>query len=161
MGEFYLVALLEALVRPGKPLADRPLGVQYLEALQAPLSVRGPALRHVGDSALALCGLFPESLERSLVGPDYYAGLGRLAYHHLAVLRPASRPDLGDVFAELAEGFSGFTAVLAEIALGSIFPRPPHVLGLYRHWLYTRAGRGKAPLDDPGFTPSAPETTRH
>jgi len=70
LGEFYLVTLLESLLRPAEPFMTRPLGVRYLEALQAPAPVRERTLRHVGDTASPFAVFFPRassarSLDRS------------------------------------------------------------------------------------------------
>lgn len=164
MGEFYLVSLMETLLRPGEPIGHQPLGVAYLEALQAPPARRYEPLRRVADEALAICGVFPESLERSLVGPEYYTMLGQRAYQHLAELAgPLQRPaGLADVFAELAEGFAGFAAVLAEIAFETIFRREADIVRLYRQWHYTGSPEHAARLIARGFIPSSsPTQMRH
>jgi len=163
LGEFYLVTLLESLLRPSEPFMTRPLGVRYLEALQAPQPVRERTLRHVGDTALALCGLFPESLERSLVGPEYYEGIGRHAYHALAALSSTSRHDraLAQVFGDLAQRFPVFSAVLAEVAYSAIFPQECDVVGLYRRWRYARSPGHTARLIASGLVPVAPTSTQH
>ncbi len=163
LGEFYLVTLLESLLRPAEPFMTRPLGVRYLEALQAPAPVRERTLRHVGDTALALCGLFPESLERSLVGPEYYEGIGRHAYHALAALSFRSRHDraLAEVFGDLAQRFPVFSAVLAEVAYAAIFPQDCDVVGLYRRWRYARSPGHAARLLAAGLIPAPPSDTQH
>ena len=163
LGEFYLVTLLESLLRPSEPFMTQPLGVRYLEALQAPLPVRERTLRRVGDTALALCGLFPESLERSLVGPDYYEDIGRHAYHALAALSSTSRHDhaLAEVFGDLAQRFPVFSAVLAEVAYASIFPQDCDVVGLYRRWRYAKSPAHAARLMASGLVPAPPSNTRH
>ena len=85
--ECYLVNLLEAFVRPSQPdLLDPPLGVDYLTALHLPASQRYERLKRVADTALFITGVFVDSLERSLVGPDYYTAIGRNAYARLSDL---------------------------------------------------------------------------
>jgi hypothetical protein len=163
LGEFYLVTLLESLLRPAEPLMTRPLGVRYLEALQSPLPVRERTLRVIGDTALALCGLFPESLERSLVGPEYYEDIGRHAYHALAALSSTPRHDraLAQVFGDLARRFPVFSAVLAEVAYDAIFPQECDVAALYRRWRYARSPARTARLIASGLVPLPPSGTRH
>lgn len=160
MGEFYLVSLLEALLRPAEPIGHQPLGLAYLAALQAPASRRYEPLRRVADEALAICGVFPESLERSLVGPEYYSALGRCAYEHLSKLSvPFEVPGgLTDVFAELADGFPAFAAVLADIAFETLFRRDADIMRLYRQWYYTRSPMYAARLIARGLIPASPPT---
>src|SRR6058998_2931205 len=79
--EFYLVQLLEAFARPPRGnLLDPPLAIDYLEAFHLPAAQRYEKLKRVADTALFITGIFIDSLERSAVGPDYYAALGRNAY---------------------------------------------------------------------------------
>src|SRR5947209_19814186 len=78
--EFYLVQLLEAFARPARGnLLDPPLAVDYLEAFNLPAVKRYEKLKRVADTALFITGIFMESLERGLVGPEYYTALGRNA----------------------------------------------------------------------------------
>src|SRR5262245_15483911 len=83
--EFYLVQLLEGFARPGRrDLLDPPLAIDYLEACNLPGAARYEKLKRVADTALFITGIFMDSLERSVVGPDYYAALGRDAYARLS-----------------------------------------------------------------------------
>jgi hypothetical protein len=160
--EFYLVNLLKSLLRPPRPVVGRPLGIQYLEALQSPPASRCQSLRHVGDTALIVSGLFPESLERSLVGPDYYKSLGTLAYRHLSCIASPSSRGLVDVFGELAERFLPVSAVLAAIALDNIFRGHTDLLRLYQRWYYSRRPDDAARLIERGLIPVPPcDHTRH
>ncbi len=164
MGEFYLVTLLEALLHPQEPVGARPLGLQLLEALGSPPAPRYQGLRRVGDSALIICGLFPESLERSLVGPEYYGAVGRQAYRSLGDLSSASvdRTGFAALFTELADGFGGFAAALGHIAFDTLFARDADLLRLYRQWHCTRSRDVAARLAQRGVVPIVPPAdTRH
>jgi hypothetical protein len=158
MGEFYLVTLLEAQLHPPEPLGSQPLGLQLLEALGASRTARYRGLRRVGDAALTLCGLFPESLERSLVGPEYYHALGRRAYGSLASPSSgaAEHTGLTALFSELADGFEGFAAVLGHVAFDALFARDADLLRLYRQWHYTRSRDAAARLAQRGVIPVMP-----
>jgi hypothetical protein len=164
LGEVYLVGLLESLLRPTEPVGERALGLQYIEALNAPPPPRYRALRRVGDHALVICGIFPESLERSLVGPEYYQSLGRQAYRGAATLSPrvTGTPALAGVLTELADGFSAFAAVLADIALETIFRPTDDLVGLYRRWHYGGSEAAVTQLAERGLLPVAPNpNARH
>ena len=157
--EFYLVQLLEAFARPGRPnLLDPPLVLDYLEALHLPAARRYEKLKRVADTALFVTGVFVDSLERSLVGPEYYAALGRNAYARLSA--QASRAVLAGLFDELAGRFPEFVRVLTEISAQELFRREQDTLRLYRRWLQTRGRREADLLVRRGVIPFAPPTNQ-
>ena len=100
--EHYLVALLERFAKPAPGWDSRPLALEYLESQHTPRPHRCAKLKHVGDTALFLSGVFMEHLERRAVSADYYMALGRIAYHQLAALVPSDTASRADVFAEIA-----------------------------------------------------------
>jgi hypothetical protein len=156
--EAYLVALLAGFVRPALPdLLDPPLALDYLQASHLPAWQRYEKLKRVADTALFVTGLFVDSLERSLVGPEYYTALGRGAYTQLS---SASRGGLSPLFSELAGRFRDFVRVLAEIGAQDLFRREEDVLRLYKRWLHTRGAREADLLVRRGLIPVAPNTRR-
>ena len=157
--ECYLVNLLEAFVRPNRPdLLDPPLGVDYLAALHLPTAQRYERLKRVADTALFITGVFVDSLERSLVGPDYYTAIGRNAYARLSAL--ARRAGLAELFCELSTRFPEFVRVLTEISAQELFRRQEDTLRLYKRWLHTRGQREADLLVRRGIIPFAPSTSR-
>jgi hypothetical protein len=153
--EFYLVHLLEAFARPTRPdLLDPPLALDYLEAHHLPASQRYEKLKRVADTALFVTGVFVDSLERSAVGPDYYAALGRNAYAQLSA--QPSRATLTALFGELARRFPEFARVLTEISAQEFFRRDEDTLRLYKRWLHTRGRREADLLVRRGVIPFAP-----
>lgn len=157
--EFYLVQLLEGFARPTRrDLLDPPLGVDYLEALHLPASQRCEKLKRVADTALFITGVFVDSLDRSLVGPEYYAALGRNAYARLSAEPP--RAALATLFSELAGRFPEFVRVLTEISAQELFRRDQDTLRLYKRWLNTRGRREADLLVRRGIIPFAPPTNK-
>jgi hypothetical protein len=155
--QFYLVQLLEAFARPERgDLLDPPLAIDYLEAQHLPAQRRYAKLKRVADTALFVSSVFVESLERSLVGPEYYASLGRNAYARLSTQPP--RAGLGSLFGELAGRFPEFVRVLSEIAAQDIFRGEQDTLRLYKRWLHTRGRREADILLRRGIIPFAPST---
>lgn len=153
--EFYLVQLLEGFARPDRrDLLDPPLGIDYLEALRLPTHQRVGKLRRVADTALFISGVFFESLERRLVGAEYYATLGSTAYAHLS--SDARQGALVEPFEELAGRFSQFVRVLAEISDRELFRHQRDTLRLYKRWLHTRGAREADLLMRRGVLPTAP-----
>ena len=156
--EFYLVQLLEGFARPARGnLLDPPLAVEYLEAFNLPAVKRYEKLKRVADTALFITGIFMESLERGLVGPEYYTALGRNAYARLSAQSPRN---LGALFDELADRFPDFVRVLAEISDQELFCREQDTLRLYKRWLHTRGQREADLLVRRGIIPFAPPTNQ-
>jgi len=157
--ECYLVQLLEAFARPSDPaLLERPLALDYLEASHLPAQQRYEKLKRVADTALFVTGVFVDSLDRSLVGPDYYAALGRNAYARLSTQPPRAQP--ATLFAELARRFPEFVRVLTEISAQELFRREQDTLRLYKRWLHTRGRREADLLVRRGIIPYAPAKPR-
>ena len=114
----------------------------------------------MADTALFVSGVFFDNLERRLVGPRYYATLGRAAYAHLSTRFPTWRT--GRPFEELAGRFPQFVRVLAEISDREIFRGRDDTLRLYKRWLHTRGAREADQLIRRGVIPAATDArTRH
>jgi hypothetical protein len=156
--EFYLVQLLEGFARPRGNLLDPPLAIDYLEAFKLPAVERYEELKRVADTALFITGIFMESLERGLVGPDYYTALGRNAYARLSA--QSQRSPLGPLFDELADRFPEFVRVLTEISAQDLFRREQDTLRLYKRWFHTRGRREAELLVRRGIIPFAPPTNQ-
>src|SRR5207247_796129 len=85
----------------------------------------------------------------SLVGPEYYAALGRNAYARLS--DQPSRAALRSLFGELAGRFPEFVRVLTEISAQELFRREQDTLRLSKRWLHTRGRREAHILGRWGF----------
>ena len=131
---WYLVGLLGDMTRVR--LTDEPLGPKLAAPPDVEPAERVRTLKHVGDTSLYVAGFFAESLTRSMVGVDYYVGLGQSAYAQLARSLGAART-LTDVYEELAENFPKFVDVLAEVRKRTDFATPD-IGRLYEMWLRTR-----------------------
>lgn len=106
--EYYLVGLLDGYTKSGLP--EEPLAFKYLKSSSP--STRVIELQEVGDTALYTTGIFPESLNRSLVGEDYYISIGSVAYGELSGRMQGA---LRSVFGELSDRFRRFVDVLMEV----------------------------------------------
>lgn len=157
---FYLVDLLTAFVRPDSSQTshvDEPLGLRFVRALQTGGAERRRELRRVADLSLFVAGFFPDSLARSMVGLDYYAQLGGLAYGSLV---RHGDPTLAAVFSELAEKFPAFVDVLGEISEHTGSTSNRDLLRLYERWLHTGSRRVGDLLTARGILPSAGQSRR-
>lgn len=157
--EFYLLHLLQHFARPPRGnLLDPPLALDYLEAAHLPAARRFEKLKRVADTALFVTGMFVDSLDRSLVGPDYYTALGRNAYTRLSAESP--RAGVAGLFEELAVRFPAYVRVLMEISETDLFRREQDTLRLYRRWLATGGRREADLLVRRGITPMNPGTSQ-
>ncbi len=156
--EFYLVKLLEAFAHAEQDWFERPLGVEYLESLHSSPLHRFGRLKRVADTSLFISGIFMESLHRKLVSADYYTQLGRTAYTHLSTLSNDVKAVPADLFSELAERFSDFVRVLAEISFERLFHGDTHTLRVYTRWMYTHSERDARWLVRHGIIPYLPAT---
>lgn len=158
--EFYIVNLLERFARAERHWFSRPLALEYLESFHSPVAHRVGKLRHVGDTSLFISGLFMESVHRQLVSADYYTELGRTAYGHLARMSSDVGTLPGDSFAELADRFSDFVRVLAEISFEQLFRGDVHKLRVYTRWMYTHGASDLRWLIRHGVIPYEPRGLR-
>jgi hypothetical protein len=157
--EFYLANLLAECVRgdalPGaEPGFDEmPLALLYVRALEASRFQRTRLLRALGDSALFVSGFFADSLDRKLVDLDYYRRMGGHAYARLSQQDGWLEYE-PKVFGELAQRFTEFADVLAEVSEASRLTNGSRsVLQLYERWLQTGSRRAAALLAEQGITP--------
>ena len=150
--------LLIRFLRPGRELLRRPLALVFLEAEQQgpPQNLEG--FRAVGDNALFVVGLYPDSLERSLIGPDYYVDLGRSAYQRAA---DSGREGVREMFGELSGSFPDLVRILAQISTSDLFQSERDTIRLYRRWLLTRSDVDAAELTRRGVILTEPSSARH
>jgi hypothetical protein len=159
--ELYLVNLLgdflssEALyVREDDgSLQRKPLALLLKEALEEQGQARAQLLRRLGDTSLFVSGFFGESLNRSLVGVEYYKTMGERAYDALGQ-SVARRVQHRTIYAELAEKFGLFVELLSEVSDRTFASSNAGVVRLYERYLRGGSerlanllkGRGLLPL---------------
>jgi hypothetical protein len=134
----------------------KPLAGIYADAVDArTIAERDAALRHLGDVALFISGLFPQSLGRSLVDVDYYINMGGSAYGFLADSGRVSRNAkvFRTVFQELSERFSEFVDILAYVGDKTKLRNDSDILRLYEIWLSSGSKNAAAKLQDHGIQP--------
>ena len=159
----YIVALLADFARPdvraGQTL-DRPLAFLLDEALHtAEPAERFERLRSLGDGVLYSCGFFGDHFEAKGVEQSYLVGIGSVAYGGASSMLRVSAEDAArklDIYRELADKFSSFVGVLAEIsdataAMGVAGSRD--LLKVYERWLKTGSERLAQALTSHGLVP--------
>lgn len=160
LSEFYVVNLLcEVSKAGGRPLpGDEPLALIYKRALESSLADRMRLLKHLGDAALTMAGLFSEFIERSLVDMDYYVSMGGNAYGNLSDIM-GTQPR-GETFAEvygtLAVRFTTFVDILTQVADGFVqLGDHSDLLKVYDRWNRTGSARAHKLLLQRGLIFSA------
>jgi hypothetical protein len=138
----------------------RPVALILADAVDCDPGEKNFALQRVGDVSLFLAGFLGDGLATKLVGVDYYVSMGGAAYGTLAQnIRGSVRGRaVGDVFTELAEKFSDFVDVLADIRDAA---KTSHtdVLRLYENWLKTGSKRAARILRSLGIEPTQAPTS--
>src|SRR5436309_2011161 len=159
--EFYLVNLLNQFMttdrlysRDGQGGArEEALALMVKDALEASQPSEQSALfRQVGDVSLYVAGFFQDSLARKLVDVDYYIGMGGTAYQQVAAR--AEENTLRTIYLELAEKFSRFVDVLAEISDQTRPRTEKDLLRMYELWVRTRSERAAKALQEAGILPN-------
>ena len=161
---FYLVNLLAQFTRAealfehtGDGVVIRPLALVYAQAMEAPSrGMRHHALKRLGDVALVVAGMFSASLDRKLVGVDYYIAMGGSAYAFLSndMNHVGAGQAPAQIFAELAVKFQAFVDVLAEVSDNSSLRASPDILRHYENWAKTGSRRAAEQLRKLGVEPS-------
>lgn len=113
----YLASLLAERARQDRPsAADETLAELHLHAANAPPVEQARRYRELGDRALYTLGYFADAVDRSIVGPRYYADMGSAAYSRADRLFKQWLADaFGPVFGELAERFEECVALVGDV----------------------------------------------
>jgi hypothetical protein len=133
----YLANLLSDRARTDRPAPDAHTLVElHAHAVGAAPAEQARVWRELGDRALYHLGYFTESLDRRLVGPDYYATMGAGAYRQVdQVFKRWFADAFGDLFADLSHRFADCASVLS--AVRQVHERADPVNDLIEQWLNT------------------------
>lgn len=160
--EFYLVNLLTEYTRTANlytvnergEAIDRPLALQFFDAMNTGRTHKLPILKKMGDVSLYISGFFGDSLSRKLVDIDYYINMGHAAYASISNILEESPPqNLKTLFSELAGNFIYFVDILTIIADSTSLNSPKDILRLYEKWLKTGSLHAKELLHQEGIIP--------
>lgn len=138
----------------------RPLVDIYKQAHEAESGdERDLCLQRLGDLALFVSGILPDSLQRSLVDVDYYIAMGASAYGYLSDRgsRGTRVRSLRAVFEQLSRRFVDFVDLLAQ-AVEQGQTREPDLMRLHDLWSKTGSRRLARKLLELGVTPQRAAT---
>ncbi|MBB3047410.1 hypothetical protein FHR99_001646 [Litorivivens lipolytica] len=112
-------------------LGIRPLAMLYKDAHEAnDHRERCLILRQLGDVALFVGALFPESYARRGILKDYFVGMGGGAYGYLSENAHQNR----HVFSELASTFTRMLELVARVCSKETQFDAGDILSLYQRW---------------------------
>lgn len=127
----------------------RPLALLYKDAHETRNErERCLILRQLGDVALFVGALFPESYARRGILKDYFVGMGGGAYGYLSENAQQHR----HVFSELASTFTRMLELVAKVCAKQTQFDSTDVLNLYQRWRRSRDPRLEAQLRALGVT---------
>lgn len=132
------------------------LALLKARAEAAPKQQRLSLLKRLGDSSLYISGFFRESLDRSLVGVDYYVSMGGSAYSSLSDMTQWQRRSriYGKIYSELASKFTELVRVLTWVAreTSSSNTSDSAIVRLYGNWQRTGNVDVEKKLRDQGIS---------
>jgi hypothetical protein len=146
--EFYLVNLLAQYLEKERLFAQlkggeaqvEPLAMMLKRAIEGDREARWRNLKRLGDTSLFMSGFFGDWLAKSTVDVDYYIAMGERAYDALAE-EPRAPSGAHELFGELAERFTQFVDLFAEIAELADLSSNRGLLRLYERFLLTGSER--------------------
>ena len=134
-------------------LSLRPLAMLYHDAHVAEnRQQRCLILRQLGDLALFIGALFPESYSRKGLKQDYFVGMGSGAYDYLSENESTNR----HIFSELAQTFTAMLQLLADCCYRDTSTTLMDLEELYAHWLATGSPAAERQLRKMGLLDMAP-----
>ena len=146
--EFYLVNLLAQYLEKERLFAQlkggeaqvEPLAMMLKRAIEGDREARWRNLKQLGDTSLFMSGFFGDWLAKSTVDVDYYIAMGERAYDALSE-EPRAPSGAHELFGELAERFTQFVDLFAEIAELADLSSNRGLLRLYERFLLTGSER--------------------
>lgn len=157
----YLANMLVELADPQRIQGgEEPptLADMHLRAANSPPELALRRYKELGDYALYMGGYFGDSLERKIVGVEYYADMGGSAFHRVAGLSAVTGhlAQLRELFRELACTFRACLGVLAQVSDQGREKRSEDLGRLYERWLTTGDPHTHARLLALGVVPTKP-----
>lgn len=121
----------------------------FLQAIQEEqISKRKKNLKQLGETILVKSGFFAESLNRKIVGLNYYIQMGQSVY--MSLYETSQNP----VYEDLSDRFSGYVDLFSKVGLKIKFKNQEDVLVLFEKYLNTDSKSAYKDLIDLGIVPA-------
>lgn len=138
--------LTQVLVQKNRIPNESPILFDlYKKAIESDSKVAAHHYRELGDQALFVLGVFPQSLDRRGISKRYYKDMGSSAYECVAGI--LNQP----LYLELAHGFGPAAWTLSDVFQEFRLESENDVFGLYESWLQTGCLRVLKRLKELGF----------
>jgi hypothetical protein len=108
---------------------EKILGIKLLEAHQFNKEEKRKVFQEIGDTALFLCGYFSESVNRKILDINYYASIGKSAYHSLNHVVP-EHLNIPSFYHLVASSFEPLAILISKLASRDRFSDQNHLLKL-------------------------------
>jgi hypothetical protein len=156
--ETYIAALLadNACAPVALNSLDKPLSLQFSEAMSQIGNVRFAQLRKIGDGVLYTTGFFGEHLERRGLEQGYVEEIGARAYATAGKMMLLDSNTGNDLFDELSRHFHLFVSLVYEVRntlTASAAKSQAAVLQLYEQWLTSHSDALASALASRGLVP--------
>ncbi len=167
---FYIVNLLSEFAQSENvyaelgPNADQePLTVLLEKALNSEQNEQISRFKHLGDFSLFISGFFSDSIYRRLISTDLYSTVGCTSYSQLANImkNKLQSKAFWEIYSELAENFSVFVDILAEVSDKSFTHTNKSILKTYERWIKTKSFRDEKILKKEGIIPNISEGSQY
>lgn len=96
-------------------IREKILGVKFLESSLLPRNKQKVAVQDIGETALLLCGYFPDSFNKKIIDTKYYHDIGILAYKRLNTFIPNAY-DVPNFFEKMSRYFSNVTTLMSLVS---------------------------------------------
>ena len=154
LSEFLIIDNFHADLDPNSD--QEPLTVLLEKALNSNQNEQIQQFKHLGDFSLFISGFFSDSLYKRLVSLDFYKTVGCTSYNQLATIMKTKvqSKTFWNLYHNLAENFSVFADILAEVSDKSFSHTNKDILNVYERWLKTKSLRDEKILRKEGIFPN-------
>ncbi len=94
---------------------EKILGTKLLETTQLPKEKQRENFQDIGETALHLCGYFPESMNKKIIDTKYYQDIGAQAYARLNNLTPRAY-NIQDFYKNFAINFPKAISIMSLVS---------------------------------------------
>lgn len=115
-------------------IKEKVLGLKLLEVSQKGFRQKQMELKEIGDTALMLCGIFSESVNRKITDLSYYKSLGQSAYKQLNTIIPELY-EMPDFYLNVSHFFQKIMSLLTIVSNELLFKRSDDQFLIYTNRL--------------------------
>jgi hypothetical protein len=96
-------------------IKEKVLGLKLMESTLLPKNKQKLIVKDIGETALQLCGYFPDSLNKKIIDTKYYHDIGVMAYSRLNSFEPNAY-NTPQFFLKFAKNFNQVTTLMSLVS---------------------------------------------